>query len=81
MKRIKLENWDGSLALRIPEPVANAMSFHRGTLVDIVKEDGCLVIKRHLPHRKYRLSDLLSQCNGPNPSRELIRGRVGNEAI
>jgi antitoxin component of MazEF toxin-antitoxin module len=81
MTRATLRKWGKNLAIRIPEPLADALSFQPGSLVDIINVDGCLVIKRCVPRRKYRLSQLLSQCTGPNPSPELIKGSVGSEAI
>ena len=84
----KIDEWGNSLAVRIPKSVLKTVSFRKGTNVQLrAVEDGILIarIEKKSParrKRKYRLSDLLARCKGPNPYRFISGGPpVGKEMI
>jgi len=79
MTTATIQMWGNTRAVRIPKGLAEELSLRPGTKVELSKVGGKLVLKAVKTRKRYKLSDLLSQCKGKNPSRELITGRVGKE--
>ena len=46
MVRATISKWGNSLALRIPQGLAEDAALHEGSVVDLRVEDGCLVAAR-----------------------------------
>ena len=76
-----IQKWGNSLAVRIPMTTAKQLRVTVGTTVEIVAEDGAIVV-RPKRQRKYRLKDLLKNCKaehlhgetdfGPDVGREVL---------
>jgi antitoxin component of MazEF toxin-antitoxin module len=76
-----IQMWGNTRAVRIPKGLAEELSLQPGTAVELSKVGQQLVIKPVRKRPRYKLSELLAQCKGKNPSRELIAGRAGKELI
>jgi antitoxin component of MazEF toxin-antitoxin module len=76
-----IQMWGNTRAVRIPKTLAEELSLEPGTTVELSKVGGQLVVRPVRTRPKYKLSDLLAQCKGKNPSRELITGWAGRELI
>jgi len=63
-KSQKIQKWGNSLALRIPQVLAEQTGLSEGTPVFVRVDAGKLVISRE--RRKYRLEDLLDQITPEN---------------
>ena len=81
MPTATIQMWGNTRAVRIPKGLAEELSLKPGTAVELSKIGEQLVVKRVQNRPRYKLSELLSQCKGRNPSAELITGRVGKEMI
>jgi antitoxin MazE len=57
-----LQKWGNSLGVRIPSHIAQKLSLHPGTIVNIVANDQQISI---IP-KKYTLSDMLSKITKEN---------------
>jgi len=79
MARATVQMWGNTRAVRIPKGLAEELSLKPGTAVELSKVGEQLVVKPVKTRKRYKLSELLAQCKGKNPSRELITGRVGRE--
>jgi antitoxin MazE len=76
-----IQKWGNSLAVRIPVATAKQVRVTEGTPVEIVAEEGAIVV-RPKKRRKYRLKDLLKNCKpehlhgetdfGPDVGREVL---------
>ncbi len=78
--RTQVQRWGNSLAVRIPKPYAADLGLDQESAVDLVVEDGCLVIRPATTPR-YELSDLLSRVTDENLHTEISSGPpVGEEA-
>lgn len=76
-----IQKWGNSLGVRIPKEVARRVEVGVGTPVEIVAENGAIVL-RPSKRRKYRLKDLLKGLKprqlhgevdfGPDVGRERI---------
>jgi antitoxin MazE len=76
-----IQKWGNSLAVRIPAGLATQVNLREGTPVDVIAEQGAIVV---VPRsgKKYRLTDLLSDCKpsqlhgetdfGPDVGREVL---------
>jgi antitoxin component of MazEF toxin-antitoxin module len=73
--------WGNTRAMRIPKGLAEELSLQPGTTVELSRVGDQLVVKPLRLRPRYVLSELLAQCKGKNPSRELITGRVGKELL
>jgi antitoxin MazE len=74
-----VQKWGNSLAVRIPRPFAAEIGIEEGSAVDVVVEDGGLVVR---PRRavKLRLEDLLEGVTRRNAHAESDTGpAVGRE--
>ncbi len=65
----KIRKWGNSLAVRIPQALAEEAGLAEGEPVSVRVDDGKLVISRRV--RKYRLDDLLDRIT-PENQPELI---------
>lgn len=75
----QVKKWGNSLALRIPKSLAEQLDMKTDTEVEIVVEDGQLVIKP-LPEPELTLEELLSQITAENLHKEVDTGTaVGGE--
>ena len=75
----KLETWNGGLGLRIPDPMATATWLKPESLVDIVVQNGRLVVTP-INTMANRLNELLDQVTDENLHEEVDTGAaVGRE--
>ena len=75
----QIKKWGNSLALRIPKLMAEQLAIKTDTEVEIVVEDGQLMI-RPLPEPDLTLEDLLAQITEENLHDEVETGTaVGKE--
>ncbi len=79
MTTAMIQMWGNTRAVRIPKGLAEELALQPGTTVELSKVGRKLVVKPVKSHKRYKLSDLLNQCKGRNPSTELITGRAGKE--
>jgi len=76
-----IQKWGNSLAVRIPVTMAEQLDVQEGTPVDLLVDQGVLVVRPHTRPR-YRLADLLRDCKpsqlhgavdfGPDVGREVL---------
>jgi antitoxin MazE len=81
MTTATVQMWGNTRAVRIPKAIANELGLEAGTEVALEKSAEGLVIKPLKRRKSYKLSELLAQCKGKNPHREMIRGRAGKELL
>ncbi|MBP0027601.1 AbrB/MazE/SpoVT family DNA-binding domain-containing protein [Roseofilum reptotaenium CS-1145] len=75
----KIAKWGNTLAIRIPQSLAQEIPLSEGTDVDLVVIDGNLVIKPR-SHSSYSLEELVTAITPENCHREQDSGvAVGNE--
>jgi antitoxin MazE len=74
-----IEMWGDTLTVKIPKALAEELSLEPGTTVELSRVGQEMVLKALKTRKRQKLSDLLAQCKGKKPSRELITGRVGKE--
>jgi antitoxin MazE len=60
LMRTQLQKWGNSLAVRIPKAFAEDLGLGQDSAVDLVLEDGCMVVRPAVVPR-YELGDLLSR--------------------
>jgi antitoxin MazE len=75
----KVQMWGNTRAVRIPKALAQQVGLETGTEVRLTAAKGGLLLQPVKKKKAYRLADLLAQCKGPNPHREMITGRMGRE--
>ena len=76
----KLESWNGGLGLRIPDLLATATRLKSESVVDIVVQNGRLVVTP-INAMASRLNELLDQVTDENLHEEVETGpAVGREA-
>lgn len=75
----KVQMWGNTRAVRIPKGIAEQVGLESGTEVTLTPSKGGLLLRPKRRRKNFKLSELLAQCKGPNPHRELIRGRAGKE--
>ena len=81
MTTATIQMWGNTRAVRIPKGLAEELSFRPGTTVELTRVGQHLMVKPKRVRKRYKLSELLAECKGKNPARELITGRVGKELI
>ncbi len=79
MTTATIQMWGNTRAMRIPKGLAEELALRPGTTVELTKVGQKLVVKPMKARKRYKLSELLAQCKGKNPARELITGRAGKE--
>ena len=62
--RARVQRWGNSLALRIPQAIAQETDIQEGTEVEIAARRGKLVVSRTAP--RYELADLLAKITKDN---------------
>jgi antitoxin MazE len=78
--RAKIQKWGNSLALRVPKGVAELVGLTEGGEVELVVEDGGMVVKP-ARKRRYTLEELVAGITEENRHEETDTGpSVGNEA-
>lgn len=78
--KIQVQKWGNSLAVRIPKSFAQETNIDQGSVVDLVLEEGEIVIKPK-PESTYTLDELLSQVTKKNIHDEIDTGDAqGKEA-
>ena len=77
---VKIQKWGNRLALRIPKAFTREINIEDGSKVNLVLEDGKLmIIPMELKH--YKLSELLLQIHENNLHGEVdTKGPVGKES-
>lgn len=76
----KVQKWGNSLAIRIPNGMAQESGLHHDGSVDLRVEAGCLVVAP-LPRPRYRLEELLEAVSPGNLHGETDLGPlVGSES-
>jgi len=79
MTTATIQMWGNTRAVRIPKALAEELELRPGTTVELSKVGQRLVVKAVRARKRYKLSELLAECKGKNPSSELIKGHVGKE--
>lgn len=78
--KTKVVKWGNSLGLRIPKSFAKEVRISEGTTVDLLMEDGQLVI-RVAEQARFDLEDLLAGVTEENLHKEIDTGEsVGGES-
>ena len=62
--RARVQRWGNSLALRIPQAIAQETDLQEGVEVEIAARRGKLVVRRTAP--RYELGDLLAKITKAN---------------
>lgn len=76
-----IQKWGNSLAVRIPANLATQINLSEGTAVDVIAEQGALVVTAQST-KKYQLSDLLKNCKPSQLHGETDFGLdVGREVV
>ena len=80
--RTSVQKWGNGLGIRIPKVVAEEASLHSGSLVELVHEDGVLLVRPILKGKpRYRLEDLTRKITPGNRHAEVSVGPArGREA-
>ncbi len=75
----RIQKWGNSLALRIPKSMAVEAGMDRDTTVEIILEEGMMIVKPVNP-LNYTLDSLLAQVTNENVHTEVDTGpAVGKE--
>jgi antitoxin MazE len=78
--RTKIQRWGNSLGLRIPKTFAVEVGVEAGSEVEIVVQEGEIVVRPGVSPR-YELDALLREVTAENLHREVLTGApVGREA-
>lgn len=73
-----IQKWGNSLGVRIPGTIAKELNLQNGSQVEIIDEDGKIVI---LPHKKKSLAEKLAMITNENLHEEISTGSpTGKEA-
>lgn len=78
--RVKVQKWGNSLALRIPKYLAEQTSIKTGTTIDLILDDGKLVINP-VAEKEYDLKLLLSEVKETNLHREYLCDKTKGREI
>jgi len=74
-----IAKWGNSLAVRIPQSIAEQVQIHAGSSISIEILDGKIVLTPH-KCKKYTLEELLEGMTSENLHPEILTGAVvGNE--
>ena len=77
MVKAQIKKWGNSLALLIPESVAQELALNVDSRVGLTWEDGVLTIRPH--RRRPNLSDLLQLVSKANRHGEVFTGAAHGE--
>ncbi len=78
--KTKIQQWGNSLAIRVPAAFAKQALIERGSEVDVLLENGHLVVKPIKTRHKYSLAELLEGVTADQAHDEVDWGKpVGNE--
>ena len=79
--RTSVQKWGNSLGIRIPKVVAEEASLHSGSMVELIHQDGVLLVRPiHKGRPRYRLEDLTGKITPGNRHAEVAVGpRLYNE--
>lgn len=84
MHSTNLRKVGGSVMLAVPPAILDMLGLQPGAKVDLAVEDGRLVIAPQ-PRHRYTLDQLLSQCDGAEPTEEerewLVGPATGSELL
>lgn len=85
MHRIKLRKVGGSVMFPVPKPILESLGLTASSSLDVLVSGGSLVAKPQ-PRPKYRLADLIAQCDAtakrPAEDAAWLNDRpIGNEVI
>ena len=73
-----IQKWGNSLGVRIPGSIAKELNLQNGSQVEIIDEDGKIVI---LPYKKKSLAEKLAMITDENLHEEISTGSpAGKEA-
>jgi len=76
-----IQKWGNSLAVRIPAGLATQVDLHEGTPVDVVADQGTIVLIPRFT-KKYHLDDLLQNCKPSQLHGEVDWGEdLGREVL
>lgn len=75
----KLADWDGSLAIRIPQRALEKLDLRNGEEMDLRIEGEALVLRRRAP--AYDLSDLVEEARALTRPEIVDDGPIGDEAL
>lgn len=73
------QKWGGSIGVRIPQKIAKKFGVVNGTQLEISDDGEKIIIKP--VENEFTLEELLAQCEGGNPHKELFSEPVGREEI
>ena len=74
-----VQTWGKSVAIKIPAALAKQTGLSVGTTVRFTPTARGLLLAAASKKPAIKLSNLLAQCKGPNPHRELMPDRSGKE--
>ncbi len=78
--RTRVEKWGNSLALRIPQGIADEVGLREDSPVELLLQDGTVVV-RPVRRPAFSLEQLLTEVTDENLHREVETGlAVGDEA-
>jgi antitoxin MazE len=78
--KIQVQKWGNSLAVRIPKSFAKEINIDQGSIIDLVLEEGEIVIKPK-PESTYSLDELLSQISQDNIHDEIDTGSAQGKEV
>lgn len=76
-----VQKWGNSLAVRIPKDIAERIKLHQGSEINVIENEGKIILMPKKPQIKYSLEDLLTQCKPENRHEEIDFGVAGKELI
>ena len=78
--KIQIQKWGNSLALRIPKSFAQETRIDQGSVVDLVLEEGEIII-RPVVEPQYSLDELLAQVTKGNIHSEVDTGPAQGKEV
>lgn len=76
-----VQKWGNSLAVRIPKDIADRINITQGSEINVVENEGKIILVPRQPQIKYSLDELLAQCKPENRHEEIDFGVEGKELI
>ncbi len=82
MAYVTLRRAGGSLVLTIPRVHAKSLGLEEGERMNVTVADGKLIVAPHVAERrKYRLEDLLAQCDRDAPLSPEDAAWIGGDPV